>query len=320
MAGVVASPAPPEAGNVSYGAPNTHEPSGAVPWVDERYILPPKKSSAGWSIGPPDSGSPASSHAVSSCLSTEEWTHWARGRRRVLLVPLRAIPDRVLKDAIGEASVSSASDDVNVPPASPPREGVVNKDRTRGYLRRYDEGPGGFKPAGFLPAGALHPLTENRCDGVLRHFPVTRQRDGFLEIVYDVRKDLRAWVRMTRPDTMFSGSTPSVNFTPFNGDQPITHDWREAVLVDLNCLRRDPFVRLYKAPDVRAPWRLLDRNFRLPLSGEEGVELIVGQRNGFGLLALDSCDGKERVLMGWVPLRDAEGRLLVWVSDDSGCC
>jgi hypothetical protein len=226
-----------------------------------------------------------------------------------LSVPFEDIHKAVLKDAIGILTVWCTDEGMEIYGGSEKeRMQLAEAQRRQLFLDTYVQCPGAFRKVAPLAVHDTVPLSKLEHEGVIRRFPATRKAGQFVEMIYDVRRNLRAWVQLTP-------SWPpgcEVSYDSLSDDGPIS-----PMPVDLYCLATEHpvglSVRLYRSPDKNAKWSRLQY-------GSDYTDVLVEIRNGFGLLVWEDCEGKRIKTLGWVPLRDKRGRLIVWICDICGCC
>lgn len=144
-------------------------------------------------------------------------------------------------------------------------------------------------------------------------FPVYSVENGWAEAALDVTTGERVWLSLQRT------SAVQIRLATVSGD---TDSW-EAETADLVSLLREPFLRAYAGPSFRSPWVVLNCQWSPPGSQELGWLRIRSIRNGFGLVEGRSCwaEDETSVLLGWIPLWDLEGYLLVWPTPGAlRCC
>jgi hypothetical protein len=130
-----------------------------------------------------------------------------------------------------------------------------------------------------------------------------------LQLLCNLAQQRRCWVK---PAELVKLWSPRGKDAP----QPLWFDaGGEALAVDLFFLSRDNSIRLYPRPDRNAAWQVLTpASVALSSFGAyDPRALQLSEReNGFGLLVeIGGCDALPRSI-GWVPLRDEKGLLLVW--------
>jgi len=144
-------------------------------------------------------------------------------------------------------------------------------------------------------------------------FPVYAVEEGWAEVALDVTTGERAWLSLQGTGAL------KFRLSMVVGD---TDSWG-AETADLVSLLREPFLRAYAAPSFRSPWVVLNCQWSPPGSQGLGWLRIRRIRNGFGLVEGRSCwaEDETSVLLGWIPLRDLEGYLLVWPTPGAlRCC
>jgi len=232
--------------------------------------------------------------------------------RNWLAVSRDEIPDVVLRDAIGIASVWCMNEGMVGSGLTPLQEAwYADAKKLETTLDRYERRKGGFQKAEPLAISLLVPLSDFAHEGVIRRFPATGQRGDFVEMIYDVKNNLRCWVRLTSKDSPGC----KVDFLS------LTHEGAVLMEVDLDSLRRTDRPSLYKSPSRKASSKQLPYYY-IPPEFKDGVLVYFAIiRNGFGLLTVGDCEGKMEKSLGWVPLRDEQNRLIIWECDGcGGCC
>lgn len=218
-----------------------------------------------------------------------------------LSVPFDQVHEAVLKDGIGIVGIFCWHEGMRG--GSGVDKAWQEAETRERYLDQYMEGTTGFRKIAPLAVRDLVPLSEWRYDGVIRRFPATRTRGDFIQMVYDVAKNLRTWVRLT-PNRAHGCE---VSYVSLVTDGPMSME------PDLRSLNRGQRVRLYRSPSRSAKWVSYDYS-------DDGFEVMTEQRNGFGLVVLEDCEGKRLKTLGWVPFRDERGRLILWIWDIPNCC
>ncbi|MFH1114483.1 MAG: hypothetical protein V1792_11225 [Pseudomonadota bacterium] len=171
----------------------------------------------------------------------------------------------------------------------------------------YERSQSGFLKTRTVNIVETRPLSGYLFNGIcFRRFPtVDRDRD-FVNIVYDVEKGLRAWVKLDD----LSGLLPkawseSVFLTWFDEGRFKKHD-----CIDIFGLRPDTGRRLYDEPCETSRSRLIQSYDDIGDSAPNPV--VVDYRNGFVRLGFfDSCEGTIRKSK-WIRVRDKKGRLTIW--------
>jgi hypothetical protein len=188
----------------------------------------------------------------------------------------------------------------------------------------YEEGPSGFQLKARVPATKLGPFGFARWnEGASLTFFATARKGDFVEVVLHTRTGERAWLRLEGP----FGNWPelTVSYTCLLGrcadvEEGSGHpDW--------SVLNPHKVLRLYLAPDPLSPW--IPFQSEDSLLGQEELEkqgvtfsgLYMGdQINGFVRIFLwqDEAPGPlSGVTVGWLPIRDPDGALLLWPVDYS---
>jgi len=140
----------------------------------------------------------------------------------------------------------------------------------------------------------------------VRRFPAVDRNGDFLKIVYDLERDLRAWINIQELSSLMpKGWGKSAHVMWFD-----TGKFGEYDGVDIFELLPNKSRMLYDEPYENSRALRID-----PLSdirGEPGNLIAIEQRNGFIRLGVyDPCEGKRRKLK-WIRIRDKKGRLTVW--------
>lgn len=137
----------------------------------------------------------------------------------------------------------------------------------------------------------------------LRRLPVLEQRDEYLHVVIDVRTNERAWVHRS-PDPQ---QAVSVEFLPLD-----SKEWAWSG-VELSFLAPDGETRLYGAPRAAARSHPLSPLKPARRQGKEVGDLrIMGTHGNFMQLGELITLDEPLAPVGWVPLTDENGLLLVW--------
>jgi len=138
-------------------------------------------------------------------------------------------------------------------------------------------------------------------------FPVVAVQSSFVRIVYDVPRNLRAWVSLPHA---ISGNRGF--FTSFK--RLLASRAKQRFFLDPLFLRGGAPAQLYASASREHPTRLIS----------EQVEILipVAYRDGFVLVrsatARDSDSASPSVL-GWLPIRDEKGLLLLWLVNSVTC-
>ncbi len=138
-------------------------------------------------------------------------------------------------------------------------------------------------------------------------FPVVAVHSSFVCIVYDVPRNLRAWLSLPHAISGDRGF-----FTSFERLLASRADQR--FFLDPLFLRGGAPAQLYSSASREHPTKLI--------SERDELLIPVAYRNGFVLVrsawATDSDSASPSVL-GWLPVRDEEGRLLLWLVNSVTC-
>lgn len=171
------------------------------------------------------------------------------------------------------------------------------------YVRTDDT----FKKDETVNISGTKPLSGWLFNGTkVRRFPAVDRNGDFLKIVYDLERDLRAWINIQELSSLMpKGWGESASVMWFD-----TGKFGEYDGIDIFELLPNKRRKLYDEPYENSPGLRID-----PLSdirGESGNLTAIEQRNGFIRLGVyDPCEGKRRKLK-WIRVRDKKGRLTVW--------
>lgn len=225
-------------------------------------------------------------------------------------------PDAVLKDAIGMVSIWCFNE--GMAPADSKPETLASFEQAQKEEKTidcYKIVSGRFQLASLLSVGQFVPIYSESREGVLRCVPATKKQGEFVEIVYDVEKNLRSWVRLTGE----ASEGCQIEFLSLIEDGPI------AMRVDIDILIEGKHVKLYKSPNMKAESVDISYDYicsHAPSDMKAWSLITLSElKNGFGLLTVEECDSDKLGFIGWIPLRDSQGRLQVWPCYwCCGCC
>ncbi len=209
------------------------------------------------------------------------------------------IPDESLRGVIGIAFVSVFTGPEQLIHGQP-----VPVRNFEGQLPVFVPSDDGFAPDGTLPLHALRPISGWDYDfESLRKFPAVEQRGDYVLVVIDAATNERAWLRVSQGD----GKEPRVAFTSFASPE---WSWSGIELYDL-APRAE--TRLYGAPRTEARWHPVSPSRPPRRQGERVGDLRIIKTHGNfvqvgELLGLD----EELAPVGWVPLTNEYGVLLIW--------
>ena len=198
------------------------------------------------------------------------------------------ISDEALRHVIGIASISA-------------RTGP--KEQPTGEVPSFQPEGEAFKPGSKLLLKALGPLSGWDYDlQSLRKFPVVERRGHYLLVVVDVRTNERAWIR----EGQEANEGPNVEFRPFDSTK---WKWRG---VDLYHLAPRGQSRIYLAPRLDARSHPLSKDYPPRRNGElVDARIVQMQGNFLQLGALIDLD-QPLAPLGWLPISDENGLLLIW--------
>jgi len=214
------------------------------------------------------------------------------------------IPNSVLRDTVGVLTLFTCPHGVDVSQCNLGDQGLTLLDAPTHRSAR---------PVA-QPLRSTVPISSNGYDhkvftlAVLEwRFPVVAVRASFVSIVYDVPRDLRAWLYLPHA---ISGNRGF--FTSF--DRLLASRTKQRFFLEPLFLRGGAPAQLYSSASRDHPTSLL--------SEEDDILIPVAYRNGFVLVrsatARDSDSASPSVL-GWLPVRDEEGRLLLWLVNSVTC-
>ncbi len=175
-------------------------------------------------------------------------------------------------------------------------------------LTFYEKSGGGFRKTRTVNILATKPLSGYEYGGTrLQRFPAVSRNRSFVKIVYDVEKNLRAWVNLDDLSKPEPEGTPAPVFVTWF-DQGKYQDYD---CIDLFRLLREHPLRLYDGPCQTSRSRLVESYDEI---GKDAMNpVVVEQRNGFVRLGFyDSCGGTIRKSGWWIRIRDDKGRLTIW--------
>ncbi len=138
-------------------------------------------------------------------------------------------------------------------------------------------------------------------------FPVVAVRSSFVRIVYDVPNDRRAWVSLPRAISGGRGF-----FTSF--DRLVESRAEERFFLVPFLLPEGVPARLYSSPSRAHPAG--------QISDRDEILVPVAFRNGFVLVRSAWARGSDSPapsVLGWLPIRDEQGRLLLWLVNSVTC-
>jgi hypothetical protein len=210
------------------------------------------------------------------------------------------IPDESLRGVIGIAfiSVYTGPDQVLDGQVPMPVRGFD------GELSVFVPSGDGFTIDGTISLNTLRPISGWDYDFMaLRKFPVIEQRGSYVHVVIDAQTNERAWLQMHKEH----GTEPEVNFTAFT-----SRDWSWSG-IELYDLTPGGETRLYGAPRSEARWHPLSRSRPARREGEVVGDLRIMKVHENFVQVGELIDlGEELAPVGWVPLTDENGVLLIW--------
>jgi hypothetical protein len=202
----------------------------------------------------------------------------------------KEIAPTVLRDAIGAVSVWRGQVEDAVPTGS--------------WMLATFERKGGnsFASGPKVPVEQTRPVSGWDSEGqALRQYPVVQRAGLFVLAVLDARSDRRAWLRIEKKQR-------SIDYLRYAGlTEP--EAYRDQT-IELFRLARG-LRRLYSRPMLGAPYKVLSetpgsRNY-------VGDDLkVVAVRGNFAQVAKILGPDKLSEPLGWVEIRDREGRITIW--------
>lgn len=205
-----------------------------------------------------------------------------------LYLPREEISDEALRHVIGIAFITSMTGEDEQP---------------SGELISYRPEGDAFEPDSKLIIQELRAISGWEYDlQSLRKFPVVERRGHYLHVVIDAHTNERAWIS----EVQETESGPDVEFLAFDSKQ---WEWSG---VNLYSLAPHGETRLLLAPRSDARAYRLSPLYPLRRDGER-VDARIRQIRG-NFLQLGAWVDMDQPLLplGWVPLTDENGLLLVW--------
>lgn len=205
-----------------------------------------------------------------------------------IYLPREEISDEALRHVIGIAFITTMTGP---------------DEKPSGELMSYRPEGDAFEPDGKLVIQELRAISGWEYDlQSMRKLPVVERRGHYLHVVIDAHTNERAWIS----EIQESESGPDVEFLAFDSKQ-----WAWSG-VDLYSLAPQGQTRLFLAP------RLDARSYQLspvypPRRNGERVDARIMQIRGNFLQLGDMVDLDQPLQpLGWVPLTDENGLLLLW--------
>jgi hypothetical protein len=168
-----------------------------------------------------------------------------------------------------------------------------------------------FSPDGTLSLDAMRPISGWDYDfTALRKFPAVEQRGEYVRVVIDAQTNERAWLRLAPSN----GKEPGVEFMSFSSP-----DWSWSG-IELYGLTPRAETRLYNSPRPESRWHPLSPSRPPRRQGEvvHDLRIIKAHGNFVQVGEMTELD-QELAPVGWVPLSDEEGVLLIWPVYASMC-
>lgn len=177
------------------------------------------------------------------------------------------------------------------------------------YITVYKKTGNSFKKMGILEKAQIKtPTGGNYGPSTWYRFPVTNSKGEYFEIIYDISEHKKCWVNFSELKSSLSGEKPVLDwFTTQPSSEPVS--------VDIFFLTRNKEIRVYTSPTSGSPSQALTPQSDILRTSEvydDRAFQIIERKNGFGHLGVNQgCDRPARSV-GWIRLRDENGRLLVW--------
>ncbi len=177
------------------------------------------------------------------------------------------------------------------------------------YISVYKKVGNSFKKMGVLEKVQIKTPTGGEYGpSAWYRFPVTNSKREYFEIIYDILEHKKCWVNFSELKSSLSGEKPGLDwFTTRSSSEPVS--------VDIFFLTRNKEIRVYTSPTSGSPSQALTPQseiLRTSAVYDARAFQIIESKNGFGHLGVNQgCDRPARSI-GWIRLRDENGRLLVW--------
>jgi len=210
------------------------------------------------------------------------------------------IPDESLRGVIGIAFVSvyTGPESLLAGQEAPQARGF------EGQLPLFVPSGDGFSPDGTLFLETMRPISGWDYDyTALRKFPAVEQRGEYVRVVIDAQTNERAWLHLSPSN----GKEPGVEFMAFSSPD---WSWSGIELYDLTPRAE---TRLYNAPRTEARWHPLSPSRPPRRQGEVVHDLRIIKTHGNFVQVGEMTElYQDLAPVGWVPLSDEEGVLLIW--------
>lgn len=212
------------------------------------------------------------------------------------------IPDESLRGVIGIAFVSVYTGPETLLEGQEP----VLVRGFEGELPVFVPSADGFTPDGTISMISMRPMSGWDYDlTALRKFPAVEQRGDYLHVVIDAQRNERAWLRINKNP----GKEPQVDFSAF-ADLDGSWAWSG---IELYQLAPGGETRLYGAPRPESRWHPLSRERPARREGAVVGDLRIMKVHGDFVQVGEMTDLYEDMApVGWVPLTDENGVLLIW--------
>ncbi|MCY1083609.1 hypothetical protein [Archangium lansingense] len=173
-----------------------------------------------------------------------------------------------------------------------------------GEIPVFVPGEDGFTPDGTRSLSAARPISGWDYDfTALRKFPAVEQRGDYVHVVINARTNERAWLRLNKDN----GKKPQVGFTTF-----ASREWAWSG-IDVHHLAPKSETRLYGAPRPEARWHSLSPSRPARREGAVVGDLRIIKTHGNFMQVGELINLDEELApVGWVPINDENGVLLIW--------
>lgn len=234
--------------------------------------------------------------------------------------PREELPQGLLRQVVGKVTVTWYRLEMEHPAPHPDHADFATWEPVPVPI--YREGASGFELQEEVPATRLGPFGFTRWnEGASLTFFATARKGEFVETVLFTRTGERAWLRLREPKGSSTG--PFVSYICLTGQCGEAEEGSGHP--DGSVLNPHPVLRLHVAPDPRSPWIPFQRDD--PFLGEEALEkrdvdtwgLYMGEQIG-GFVRIfvwgeETTGGWRGTTVGWLPIRDRDGALLLWPVD-----
>ena len=139
-------------------------------------------------------------------------------------------------------------------------------------------------------------------------YPIVGKSGQYLQIVYDPKKNLKAWINIKEVKEKFF--TSIVMLDSIKTPSPF--------FVDIFYLTKNGRRKLYKEPKNDADFIIISKN-----EPKYSMLKIIEQKNGFVKIGIVHINfetlGETIEPIGWIKIRDNQGMLTIWIMDIDLC-